>query len=70
MFMRQSNYMVEKALQVMYYLQSKTHVIDKMSLVKLLFLRTGFISVLSAFLCFAIPIRPCAKGRSAQRRMT
>lgn len=32
-----SNYKEEKALQALYYLQSKTHITDKMSLIKLLF---------------------------------
>ena len=40
--MSQSNYREEKALQALYYLQSKTHITDKMSLVKLLFFADRF----------------------------
>ena len=37
-----NNYSEEKALQALYYLQSKTHITDKMSLIKLLFFADRF----------------------------
>ena len=40
--MSMSTYREEKALQALYYLQSKTHITDKMSLVKLLFFADRF----------------------------
>lgn len=40
--MNQSNFCVEKALQAIYYLQSRTQITDKMSLVKLLFFADRF----------------------------
>ena len=40
--MSMNNYREEKVLQALYYLQAKTHIMDKMSLVKLLFFADRF----------------------------
>jgi len=40
-----------KALQALYYLQSKADVTDKLSLLKLLFLLTVIISGITAYRC-------------------